>query len=163
VSTVRLEQQRSARGPSWLDTAVGGGAVAPWGFGAEVRVAREARDRRLKEEGIDPAAPNRLYLLKSREREDLAKQFAAASALRHVPGIRKGSSFAGVVERGTKLASGQCVLVVRSRGGQTFMVVQCSHAQQAAHQSGAHIEIVRDANGRTQIVKGPEPTLRGPS
>jgi hypothetical protein len=63
---LRSEEQVRHLGPAWLDQ-VDLSTLAPWGFGAELRVVVNKRNKLLRVHGIDPADPRKLEALRELE------------------------------------------------------------------------------------------------
>ena len=114
-----LDDQVGHRGPVLLDR-LGSRPLAPYGFGSDVRVARQRRTEVLRQLGIDPADPERTAKLRELERRDLGEGLAVRSGqtfLAELPG-----AFQGRVQLSERAADGTPYAIVTD--GVRFVVVQ---------------------------------------
>jgi len=114
-----LDDQVGHRGPVLLDR-LGSRPLAPYGFGNDVRVARQRRAEVLRQLGIDPADPERTAKLRELERRTLGEGLAVRSGqtfLAEMPG-----TFQGKVQLSERGADGTPYAIVTD--GVRFVVVQ---------------------------------------
>lgn len=120
-----LEQQTRVIGATWLDQqliggergAVGAGAPAQLGFGAEAKAALRQRAAFLVEQGLarqqggrTVLARNLLAILRSRELAAAAQRMASETGRVHRP-LVEGQSARGVIRRTVQLVSGRFAML----------------------------------------------------
>ena len=120
LSDLPLGAQVTANGASWLDRELVGrekSALAPTGFGAEVRDALERRIDYLIEENLAARrgrqvvfASDLLGTLERRELVDVARSITTETGLAHRP-AENGERVTGLYQRRVTLASGRFALV----------------------------------------------------
>jgi type IV secretory pathway VirD2 relaxase len=136
-------------GPVWLDR-IQTEAVAPYGFGAELKRAVEERREALRRLGVQPDDPNRSAKLRELERRDLGGQIAARSRqafLSNAP-----NAFRGRLQLGDAGSPGAAYAVVSD--GQRFIVLRATAALRAAH--GTTVTVERDTKGRLLVRPAPD-------
>jgi type IV secretory pathway VirD2 relaxase len=118
-SDLSIEAQVSASGATWLDRQLlaKNPPLSDGGFGAEVRLAMEARLEHLAEEGLARRQGQRavfardlLATLRRRELEDAAAKLSAETGLAYQPAA-EGKHVSGVYRRRVTLASGRFAMI----------------------------------------------------
>jgi len=118
-SELSISQQARAMGVTWLDRQLVGGseALAPKGFGAEVRQTLAEREMFLAEHGLAERRGQRVVLmrdllatLRARDVEQAARAIEADSGLVHRP-VADGQTVAGVYSRSVALVSGRFAML----------------------------------------------------
>ncbi len=117
-SQLPIGRQERAIGATWLDRAlIEGAALAPTGFGAEVRSALDERRAFLVEEGLATRRGQRLVLardllskLRDREITETGRKLAGETGLEH-RSVKDGDSVRGVIRRSVMLASGRFAML----------------------------------------------------
>jgi len=141
---LQLDQQVQHRGPVWLDR-VPREALAPYGFGAEVRRAVAARDQVLQGLGIDPRDPGRARKLREVERRRVGDAMAR----------QLGEQFLSKAPRAFR---GRLQLVQRKAGygayaivtdGKRFVVIPVTHDAKA--RDGKTVSVSRNPQGRVAV------------
>jgi hypothetical protein len=144
-----LQAQVHHPGPVWLDR-VQPEALAPHGFGADVKRAVEQRVEALRLLGVQPDHLNRSARLQELERRALAGAIAARSRETFLPSAPEG--FRGRVSVGDAGSSAGAYAVVAD--GQSFVLLRATPALRAAH--GTTVTVTRDAKGRPLVRPAPE-------
>ena len=140
-----LDATPGQRGPVWLDQ-VNGAALAPWGFGAEVRRAVDQRRDALRALGIAPDDPRRDAKLREVEREAVGEGIAARTGQQFL--AKTPERFRGRLQAGPEEA--QYAVVT---DGTRFVVVAASREVRAL--DGKTVVVSRDRQGRLAI-RAPE-------
>jgi type IV secretory pathway VirD2 relaxase len=161
LTSMKLDRQQAATGPTWLDMAPADTPTAPFGFGAEVSAAIEERARVLGRRGLDPNAPGKIPRLRHAERVEHGRKIERDTGLSFVPVIAKGSSFRGRCEQPVELASGQRIAVVRNEDARTFMVALAP--RDVRQLEGQTIEVARGPDGRLALRPIPAEISKGKS
>jgi type IV secretory pathway VirD2 relaxase len=130
-----LTEQLATRRPAWVDAAT---ASAPYGFGAEVRAAQQAR--RLRERGREGAIANARDV--AGEQRAVGERLAGARGLRFV--AEPPSGYRGTLVEPDAAGAGRFVAVVDERA-RTVAVVSRSLVPPDA--VGRAVEILRRADG----------------
>jgi hypothetical protein len=133
-----LEAQIAHRGPVWLDT-VEPKALAPYGFGADVRRAVERRREVLRGRGISPDDGLRVAKLRELERRTVGEGVAARRREQFLAQVPRG--FRGDVER----APDGAPYVVVSDGAR-FVLLRAS--RDTRDFVGKSVAVTRDAQVR---------------
>ena len=144
-----LQAQVGHPGPVWLDR-VQTDALAPYGFGVDLKRAVEQRSEALRRLGVQPDDPNRSARLRELERRALGGELAARSHLTFLPSVP--DSFRGRVQLGDAGGPGAAYAVVSD--GQRFVVLRDTPALRAAQ--GTTVTVTRDAQGRVLVRPAPE-------
>ncbi|MGH7438309.1 MAG: DUF3363 domain-containing protein [Polyangiaceae bacterium] len=144
-----LQAQVGHRGPVWLDR-VQTEALAPYGFGADVKRVAEQRSEALRRLGVQPEDPNRSARLRELERRELGGELAARSRQTFVASAPDG--FRGRVRVGDPGSPAASYAVVSD--GQSFVLLRATAALRAAQ--GTTVTVTRDANGRVLVRPAPE-------
>jgi type IV secretory pathway VirD2 relaxase len=144
-----LQAQVGHPGPVWLDR-VQTDALAPYGFGADLKRAVEQRSEALRRLGVRPDDPNRSARLRELERRALGGELAAHSLQTFLPSAP--DAFCGRVQLGDAGGPGAAYAVVSD--GQHFIVLRATAALRAAH--GTNVTITRDAKGRLLVRPAPD-------
>jgi type IV secretory pathway VirD2 relaxase len=118
-----LEAQVAQRGPVWLD-GVDRGALAPYGFGAEVARALEKRREMLRDVGIAAEDPHRVAKLRELERRTVGEGIATQTGRQFLAATPE--RFRGRVEIGRDDAPYAVVI-----DGTRFVVVPASRELRA--------------------------------
>ena len=141
--------QVSHSGPVWLDR-VKTDALAPYGFGAELKVALEQRHEALLRLGVQSDDPDRAVKLREVERRAVGREIAARSGRAFLPSAP--DAFRGRVHIGDpgSPAGGYAVI----SDGQRFVVLRASAGLRAAQ--GKTVAVTRDAQGRLLIRPAPD-------
>jgi hypothetical protein len=134
-----LADQIRYLGPVWLDR-VDVAALAPYGFGAELRHAVQDRAETLRQLGIAPDGPSRLDALRERERRAVGEQMAAHLGQTFVG--RMPERFSGRVE--IHAAPGGPAYAVISDGSR-FGVMETTTLLRALQ--GKSVVLTRDSKG----------------
>jgi len=141
-----LENQVGHEGPVWLDR-IKVAALAPYGFGAEVRRAVERRREALLKFGIQPDDPNRVAKLRDLEGQCVARHFATRSGQVHLPSVPDG--FRGRLQMtGPQVPAGLSGYAVVS-DGLRFVLVRASTVERAS--DGRPVTVTRDGKGRAVV------------
>jgi len=123
LSSIPIKQQMIADGATWLDReliAPSGEAIAPSGFGREVRKALERRRQWLIAEGLaaekDGAMSYPRDLIATLRRRELARVADQLSGELGMPyaEMRPGQRIEGIYRRAVDLASGKFALIEKS-------------------------------------------------
>jgi type IV secretory pathway VirD2 relaxase len=141
-----LENQVGHEGPVWLDR-IKVAALAPHGFGAEVRRAIERRREVLLKLGIQPDDPNRMAKLRDLEGQCVARQFAARSGQVHLPSVPDG--FRGRLQMTDPQAPAGSPEYAVVSDGSRFVVVRASTVERAS--DGRTVTVTRDGKGRAVV------------
>lgn len=144
-----LQAQVGHPGPVWLDR-VQAEALAPYGFGADVRRAVDQRAEALRRLGVQPDDPNRSVRLRELERRALGGEIAARSRQIFLPSAPDG--FRGRVQIGEAGSPAGAYAVVSD--GQRFVLLRATAAIRAAH--GTTVAVTRDAKDRVLVRPAPE-------
>jgi len=144
--TWALESQVGHEGPVWLDR-IKVAALAPYGFGAEVRRAVERRREALLKLGIQPDDPSRMAKLRELEHHSVARQFAARSGQVHLPGVPDG--FRGRLQMTERQVPGGSPGYAVVSDGSRFVVVRASTVERAS--DGRTVTVTRDGKGRAVV------------
>ena len=138
-------------GPVWLDR-VKTDALAPYGFGAELKVALEQRREALVRLGVQPddPDPDRAAKLREVERRAVGRGIAARSGRLFLPSAP--DAFRGRVHVGDPGSPEGGYAVISD--GQRFVVLRATPGLRAAQ--GKTVAITRDAQGR--LLVGLRPT-----
>jgi type IV secretory pathway VirD2 relaxase len=131
-------------GPVWLDR-VKAESLAPYGFGAELRLAMQERREVLRRLGVQPDDPDRSAKLREMERRAVGRDRAAAtgqSFLVSAPGV-----FRGRLELGNAASAAASYAVVSD--GERFVVLRATSALRASR--GKAVTVTRDARGRLVV------------
>ncbi len=127
-SYLSIDRQTRAIGATWLDRQLleRTDNLSAAGFGANVRVALQERERFLVEQGLAEdrgdrviLARNLLATLRTREVDATADKIAAESGLAHRP-VADGSPVSGIYKRALTLASGRFAML---EDGKEFSLV----------------------------------------
>jgi hypothetical protein len=120
-------------------------SLAPYGFGAELRVAVQQRHEALRRLGIRAGDPDRAVKLRELERRAVGKDRAGATGQGFL--ISAPDGFRGRVEVGSPgTAAGGYAFV---SDGQRFVVLRATSAMRAL--SGREVTIERDPKGRLVV------------
>jgi type IV secretory pathway VirD2 relaxase len=144
-----LQAQIRHPGPVWLDR-VQTEALAPYGFGAELKGAVEERREALRLLGVEPDDPNRSAKLRELERRQLGGEIATRSRQAFLPSAP--DAFRGRLELGDARSPGAAYAVVSD--GQRFILLRATPALRAAQ--GTTVTVTRDAKGRLLVRPAPE-------
>ena len=144
-----LQAQVRHPGPVWLDR-VQTDSLAPYGFGAELRVAVEQRREALRRLGVQPDDPNRSARLREVERRRLGGEFAGRSGQAFLASAP--DAFRGRVGLGDAGISGASYAVVSD--GQRFILLRATAALRAA--DGGTVAVTRDGKGRLLVRPDPD-------
>lgn len=144
---LRLPQQETYRGRTWLDryTADPDAAGAHYGFGKEVRDAARRRALYLHNElQVDPADPSRPRQLDRIEREDLASVRTQRTGESYLPADRL-MKLRGTVSDTGALASGKRYAVISNERSREFSMVPWR--KEYASSIGKQVEVIRQRTG----------------
>jgi type IV secretory pathway VirD2 relaxase len=144
-----LDAQVGHPGPVWLDH-VPTDALAPYGFGADVKRAVDQRVEALRRLGVQPDDPNRSARLRELERRDLGREMAVRSGQVFLPSAPDG--FRGRIRVGEPGSPAASYAVVSD--GQSFVLLRATEALRAAQ--GTSVMIARDVQGRLLLRPAPE-------
>jgi YD repeat-containing protein len=144
-----VQAQVGHHGPVWLDR-VQADSLAPYGFGAELKVAVEQRREALRRFGVEPNDPERFVRLREIERRAVGKEIAGRSGRVFVPVAP--DAFRGRVEVGVGDRSAEPYAIVSD--GPRFVVLRATTALRAAH--GKTVTVTRDAQGRLLVRPAPD-------
>jgi hypothetical protein len=144
-----LQAQIRHPGPVWLDR-VKTDALAPYGFGAELKGAVEQRREALRRLGVQPDDPSRSVKLRELERQRVGREIAARSGQAFLPAAP--DAFRGRLQLGDAGPPGASYAVVSD--GQRFILLRATTALRAAH--GKTVTVARDAKGRLLFRPHPE-------
>jgi type IV secretory pathway VirD2 relaxase len=139
-----VQAQVRHAGPVWLDR-VEQDSLAPYGFGAELKVALEERREVLRRLGVQPDDPNRAATLRELERRAVGGEMATRSGQVFLPSVpdgfrgRVGGDDAGLSRGGYAVVT----------DGERFVVLPATDALRAA--LGKTVTLVRDPQGRVLI------------
>ena len=136
-----LDATPAHRGPVWLDQ-VDAAALAPWGFGAEVRRALDQRRDALRALGIAPDDPRRDAKLRELEREAVGEGMAARTGQQFL--AKTPERFRGRLQAGPDEAPYAVVT-----DGARFVLVPASREVRAM--AGKTVVVSRDGQGRLAI------------
>jgi type IV secretory pathway VirD2 relaxase len=144
-----LQAQIRHPGPVWLDR-VKTDALAPYGFGAELKGAVEQRREALRRLGVQPDDPSRSVRLRELERHRVGREIAARSGQAFLPAAP--DAFRGRLQLGDAGPSGASYAVVSD--GQRFILLRATTALRASH--GKTVTVARDAKGRLLVRPHPD-------
>jgi hypothetical protein len=144
-----LSAQVRHPGPVWLDR-VRTDALAPYGFGAELKRAVEQRREALRRLGVQPDDPNRSTKLREVERRAVGEGMATRSGQAFLPSAT--DAFRGRVLLGAAGISGAAYAVVSD--GQRFIVLRATAALRAA--AGKTVTVTRDGPGGVLVRADPD-------
>jgi type IV secretory pathway VirD2 relaxase len=136
-----LDETPGHRGPVWLDQ-VDGAVLAPWGFGAKVARALDARRDALRAFGIAPEDPRRDAKLREVERQAVGEGMAARARQQFL--AKTPDRFQGRVQAGPE---GAPYAVVSD--GARFVLVPASRELRVL--TGKTVVVARDGHGRHTI------------
>ena len=147
-----LEHQVRHRGPVALDR-VNADALAPFGFGAEVRRLLERRREVLRELGVDPEDRRRFGPLREMERRAVGEAITARTGQAFIADAPDG--FRGRVARaGPRIPDSDYALV---SDGARFVVLRAGPALLGA--TGKDVVLARDARGQVVVRPAPDRDL----
>jgi hypothetical protein len=135
-----LDKTPGHRGPVWLDK-IDEGALAPWGFGADVAQALSRRREALRAFGVAPDDPRRDGKLREMERRAVGEGMAARTGQEFI--AKTPERFRGKVRAGPELP----YAVVTN--GLQFILVPASRDLRSL--AGKAVEVVRDPQGRIAV------------
>jgi type IV secretory pathway VirD2 relaxase len=136
-----LDETPGHRGPVWLDQ-VDEVSLAPWGFGAEVRRALDARRDTLRALGIASEDPRRDTKLREIERQAVGEGMAARTGQQFL--AKTPDRFSGRLKAGPE---GAPYAVVTD--GARFVLVPTSRDVRGF--AGKTVAVSRDAQGRLTV------------
>jgi hypothetical protein len=136
-----LEKTPGHRGPVWLDK-IDEGALAPWGFGADVAQALSRRREALRAFGVAPDDPRRDGKLREIERRAVGEGMAARTSQEFI--AKTPERFRGKVRAGPE---GVPYAVVTN--GLQFILVPASRDLRSL--AGKAVEVLRDPQGRISV------------
>jgi type IV secretory pathway VirD2 relaxase len=150
-----LQEQVFHRGPVWLDR-VKTDALAPYGFGAELRQTVERRRDVLRTLGVRTDDPKRWARLREEERKAVGKEVADHTRRVFMPDAPIG--FRGRLEPGGSTFPGSDYVIVSD--GARFAVLHASVAARGSY--GRNVVLERGAGGRilVQEMRGREGPTR---
>jgi hypothetical protein len=144
-----LQAQIRHPGPVWLDR-VKTDALAPYGFGAELKGAVEQRREALRRLGVQPDDPSRSVTLRELERQGVGREIAARSGQAFVPSVP--DAFRGRLQLGDAACPGASYAVVSD--GQRFILLHATVALRAS--LGKFVTVTRDDKGRLVVRSAPD-------
>lgn len=136
-----LDETPGHRGPVWLDR-VDAAVLAPWGFGAKVARALDARRNALRALGIAPEDPRRDAKLREVERQAVGEGMAALTRQQFL--AKTPDRFRGWVQAGPERAPYAVV-----SDGARFVLVPASRELRVL--VGKTVVVARDGHGRLTI------------
>jgi hypothetical protein len=147
-----LAQQVRHRGPVALDR-VDANVLAPFGFGAEVRVLLERRREVLRELRVDPDSPRRFGQLREIQRRSVGEATATRTGQAFIADMPDG--FGGRVARaGPRVPDADYAVV---SDGSRFVVLRAEPALLVA--TGKDVVLARDARGQLVVRPAPDRDL----
>jgi type IV secretory pathway VirD2 relaxase len=136
-------------GPVWLDR-IKTDALAPYGFGSELKVALAQRREALLRLGVQPDDPDRTAKLREIERRAVGGEIAARSGRAFLP--TAPDAFRGRVHVGERRSPDRGYAIVSN--GMRFVVLRATSALRAAQ--GTTVTVTRDARGRVLVRPVPD-------
>ncbi len=127
----------------WLDR-VDASTLAPYGFGAELRLAVQSRRETLRQLGVAPDDPSRLAALRERERRAVGDEMAASLGQTFVG--RLPERFRGRLEIRAAPGGSWCAVI---SDGSRLGVMDTTTSLRAMQ--GKSVVISRDASGRLVV------------
>jgi type IV secretory pathway VirD2 relaxase len=144
IEPLTLAAQVRHAGPVWLDR-IKAESLAPYGFGAELRLAVKQRREALQRMGLQPDDPARSIKLREMERRTVGKDRAAATGQRFLP-LAPGV-FRGRLELVGAASAAASYAVVSD--GERFVVLRTTSALRASN--GKEVTVRRDGKGRLVV------------
>jgi type IV secretory pathway VirD2 relaxase len=144
-----LQAQVSHPGPVWLDR-VSTEALAPTGFGADVKRAVAQRAEALRGLGVQPGNPNRSTQVRELERRAIGAEIAGRSGLIFLARVPEG--FRGRLERAEGAGPPGAYSVVSD--GRRFVVLRATPALRAMQ--GQSVSVGRDEKGHLVVRPAPD-------
>jgi type IV secretory pathway VirD2 relaxase len=143
-----LRAQVRHPGPVWLDR-IKTDSLAPYGLGADLKVALEQRREALRQLGVERDDPNRFGRLRELERRAVGGEIGSRSGQAFLPNAP--DAFRGRVDVYDTGPSGGAYAVVSD--GQRFVVLRTTAVLRAAQ--GKMVTVTPDAQGRLLVQPAP--------